>query len=164
MYGGFLGAAGGVIGTALDGVEATDHLRRGRPLLATAYGGRALSTLAVSALSVSVALSSSGPYIKMLMQRTGSDALKRILLMMDGLARQLARQAVVVFMRTWLVRISWVLLAISAIIWILEPNAIEKWSDKSIFGKNRGGRPEKFSNEIEELAKLEVAFARMVGG
>ena len=98
------------------------------------------------------------------MQRTANEALKRFLAVLQVFAQKLAQRAVLVFMRTWLARLGWVTLAVSAIIWILEPDAMEKWSDKSVFRKDKSGQRKKFENEMEELAELEAAFAQMVGG
>lgn len=88
--------------------------------------------------------------------------MRRALAILQVFAHRLAQRAVMVFMRTWLARIGWVTLAISVVIWILEPDAIEKWSDKSVFRKDMEGKRKGFRCEIEELAELEIAFAQMV--
>ena len=163
LYGGFLGAAGGLVGFLLDARSAKTQFGHNRRLLAAAYLTRGVAVLSASALSFGVALSGSGPYLRTLIERTGSHALKRALAALDVLARTLARRALLVFMRTWLARVGWVMLAVSAIIWILEPDAIEKWSDKSVFRKSPSGQRVKFESEIAELAELEAAFAQLVG-
>ena len=163
LYGGFLGAAGGLIGFSLDAGSAKTQFDHNRSVLGAAYLTRGIAVLSASALSSAVALSASGPYLRMLIERTGSRALKRALAVLDALARTLARRALLVFMRTWLARVGWVLLAVSAIIWILEPDAMEKWSDKSVFGKGRSNKPVKFESEVAELAGLEAAFAQLAG-
>lgn len=162
LYGGFLGAAGGVIGGVLDIRSFQTEADNQRAPLAAAYLVRSMAVLSVSALSMAVALSGSGPYLKMLMQKTGSKALQRALAILQVFAHRLAQRAVMVFMRTWLARIGWVTLAISVVIWILDPDAIEKWSDKSVFRKGMDGQRKRFRCESEELAELEAAFSRMV--
>lgn len=162
LYGGLLGATGGIIGVALDAVDGYDALKRGRVALAGAYTMRSLSTLALSALGLGVALSASGPYLKVLVQRTGSTAVKQALVLLHKLTQVMAQRAVLVFMRTWLMRMGWVALAVSAIIWLLEPDAIEKWSEKSVFKKDRSAQQKRYENEIEEIAELEAAFTQVV--
>lgn len=163
LYGGFLGAVGGVVGAVLDFSDAVDESKQGRTTLSIAYGVRATSLFAVSALSLGIALSGSGPYLKMLIERTGSAALKRMLSILTLFAEKLARRAVLLFMRTWLVRVGWVVLAVSTIIWILSPDAMQKWSSKSVFRKNSSNQSKMYENELAELAELEAAFAQMAG-
>ena len=162
LYGGFLGAVGGVIGGVLDFKSGSESVSDERYLLASAYYARSIATFAVSALSLGVALSGSGPYLKMLMERTGSEALKRMLAILNAFAQKLARRAVLLVMRTWLARVGWALLALSAIIWILTPDAMEKWSEKSVFRKDKNNQRKTFENELEESAELEAVFAQMV--
>ena len=99
----------------------------------------------------------------MLMERTGSAVLKRMLAILTLFAEKLARRAVLLFMRTWLARVGWVVLAVSTIIWILSPDAMQKWSRKSVFRKDSSNQSKMFENELAELAELEAAFAQMAG-
>lgn len=48
------------------------------------------------------------------------------------------------------------------IIWILSPDAMEKWSEKSVFRKDKNNQRKTFENELEESAELEAVFAQMV--
>ena len=98
------------------------------------------------------------------MERTGNDFVRQALRLLHRVAQRLALQATLVFMRTWLARVGWVVLAVSSIIWLLSPDAMQKWSDRSVFRKGaKGAKGKVFESEFEELAELEGAFAQMVG-
>lgn len=58
-------------------------LKSKRPLLFVAYTGRATATLAAVALGMGAALSGAGPYLKMLMEKAGSETIRPILVMLQ---------------------------------------------------------------------------------
>lgn len=161
LYGGFLGAIGGVIGGALDISSSIDQERKNRNYLSIAYFSRAAISLSVTALSLGVAISGSGPYLRMLMSRTGSPILLGALKFIESVARRLAREVILRMMRASLARLAWIGLAISGVVWLLEPEAIELWCDKSVFRNDK--RAKGYKSLTEELVGLELAFNTTVG-
>lgn len=161
LYGGFLGAIGGVIGGALDISSSIDQERKGRNYLSTAYFIRAAASLSVTALTLGVAVSGSAPYLRMLMNRTGNQFLLGALKFMESIARRLASEVILRMMRASLARLAWAGLAISGLIWLLEPGAIDSWCDKSVFRKDKKSKG--YKSLIEELSGLELAFNKTVG-
>jgi hypothetical protein len=160
LYGGLLGAVGGVIGAVLDYQSVSAERRKERLLLATAYGARAVVVGGVTLLSLGIAISGSGPYLRLMMNRVGSTVLLEILRILEGIASFLAKEAVLAGMRAWLARLPWAALAISVIVWLLEPKAIEKWCEKSVFRKDKTDKG--FKTATHELVDLELAFKKMV--
>lgn len=157
LYGGFLGSVGGTIGLVLDFGESAKQARKGRLFLAGAYSVRAIAVGGITALSQGVVISASGPYLNAMMQRTENRVILALLRGAERVAMRLAADVVVTFMRTWLARASWATAALMVVIWILEPDAMEEWCERSVFSKHKGEK--RFANEAEELAELDVAFA-----
>ncbi|MGV8865046.1 MAG: T6SS effector BTH_I2691 family protein [Pseudomonas sp.] len=160
LYGGFLGAAGGVIGAVLDGGTAFDEYGKNRRGLFLAYMGRSLSTSGVTILSLGLAVSGSGPYLRILMEKANNKLLQELLRYGQTLAAKLARQSALLFMRNLLTKLAWVTLGISAFIWMLDPKAIEKWCEKSVLRKNKAVIG--YRSQVLELSELELAFTQTV--
>ncbi len=160
LYGGFLGAIGSVIGIVLDSGNMKDEFRKEHQLLALAYLVRATASFAVTALTLGVAISGSGPYLRLLMSRTGNPALLSILKLLEFFATRLATEHVLRLMRASLARLAWAVLAISGIVWLLQPDAIETWCEKSVFRNDK--KTKGYKGQGEELIGLEDAFSKTV--
>ncbi len=161
LYGGFLGAIGGAIGGVLDLQNAEDQQGKNRPVLMFAYLVRTAVSFSVTALTLGVAISGSGPYLRMLMTRTSNKVLMSALSLLESLATRLAAKRVLMLMRVSLARLAWVALAVGGVIWLLQPKAIESWCEKSAFRRVKKGKG--YKDLTEELVALESAFNEMVG-
>lgn len=94
------------------------------------------------------------------MKRVSSKVLLEALRILEAIADFLAKQAILAGMRAWLAYLPWAAVAISVVVWLLEPKAIEKWCEKSVFRKNKADKG--FKTESNELVELELAFKTMV--
>ncbi len=94
------------------------------------------------------------------MSRTSNTLLLSALKLLELLAKRLAAEQILKMMRAGLVRLAWAGLAISGVIWLLEPKAIESWCEKSVFRKNK--KTKGFKKHVDELVELEAAFNKVV--
>lgn len=94
------------------------------------------------------------------MSRVSNELLLAVLRRLELFAKYLAKDAIEKKMKRWLARLPWAALAVSVAVWLLEPQAIEKWCEKSAFRKDKTGKG--FKNEADELIELEMAFNKMV--
>ncbi|MBK3470330.1 hypothetical protein JJD61_06490 [Pseudomonas carnis] len=161
LYGGFLGAIGGVIGGSLDVSTAVDQIHKKRFSLAFAYGVKGAATFGVAFLSLGIAISGSGPYLRMLIARTGNAITLELLKVLEVVAARLAAERALLVMRAGLARLAWIALIIGGAIWLFEPAAIEAWCEKSVFRKSK--KTKGFKGQAEEVVGLESAFTSMVG-
>lgn len=160
LYGGLLGAVGGVIGAVIDGFAAWGEFGKGRKALGSAYFLRVFVSGWITSLSLRVAVAGSGPYIELLMKRVGDPLLIKLLARFKLYAAGLAEDTILLAMRTALARLVWATLVISGIVMLLEPEAIEKWCEKSVFRVDKTNK--QFKTENDELIELEMAFKKMV--
>ncbi len=160
FYGVFLGAVAGAIGGVLDIGSSIEQDQKNRSYLSVAYLIRAMASFAVTALIAGIAVSGSGPYLRMLMNRTGNPIILSILKVLDFFARRLAAEHVLRLMRASLARLAWAGLAISSIVWLLQPKIVEVWCEKSVFRMNK--KTKGFKGQGEELVMLGDAFNKMV--
>lgn len=161
LYGGFLGAVSGAIGGVLDFDAANEQFSSNRRFLSYAYFARTVSSFSVAVLTLGMAISGSGPYLRMLMVRTSSEVLLRGLKLVERLAARLAAEQILRIMRVGLARLAWAGLILTGVIWFLDPEAIESWCEKSVFRKRKQART--FKGQAEELAALETAFNKAMG-
>ncbi|MGF6094860.1 T6SS effector BTH_I2691 family protein [Pseudomonas sp. 18175] len=161
LYGGFLGAIGGVIGGSLDVNTAVDHIHKKRFSLAFAYAVKGAATFGVAFLSLGIAISGSGPYLRMLIAKTGNAITLELLKILEAVAVRLAAERALLLMRAGLARLAWVVLVIGGVIWLFEPTAIEAWCEKSVFRKSKNTKG--FKGQAEEIVGLESSFISMVG-
>jgi hypothetical protein len=160
LYGGLLGAVGGVIGAVLDFNGAFAELDKQRSGLFFAYLSRSIAASGLTLLSLGVAISGSGPYVRLLMTKVSGELLLAMLRRLEVVANQLAKDAVSFAMRRWLAQLPWAALAVSVLIWLLEPEAIEKWCEKSVFRKDKADK--RFKTSTDELVELDMAYKKMV--
>ncbi|NWC09491.1 hypothetical protein HX776_11780, partial [Pseudomonas agarici] len=149
-----------VIGGSLDVQGGIGQFEKDRRFLSGAYFIRSVSSFAVISLTLGIVMSGSGPYLRLLMSRTSNTLLLSALKLLELLAKRLAAEQILKMMRAGLVRLAWAGLAISGVIWLLEPKAIESWCEKSVFRKNK--KTKGFKKHVDELVELEAAFNKVV--
>ncbi|NWC09402.1 hypothetical protein HX776_11320, partial [Pseudomonas agarici] len=150
-----------VIGGSLDANAAIDQAYNRQFSLAFAYAVKGTATFGVSVLSLGLAISGSGPYLRMLMVKTGNAMTLKFLQALEFVAARLATERALLMMRAGLARFAWIALFVGGAIWLFEPKKIEVWCNKSIFRKSK--KAKRFKNQAEEIIGLESAFNSMVG-
>jgi hypothetical protein len=121
--------------------------------LATAYGIRALATLALIGGQGGIAFSQAGAYFNWLALQAGSEqasALYRILARWSG--RLAANQTAMLLLG----RITWIggviVLGATIVLLILDENALEKWCDRCCYSRDLAAK--RYASAEDELAAL----------
>jgi hypothetical protein len=153
LWGGGLGAAGGIVLAWQDWEDTVKTFKEERLVLSGAYFVRFGASIGMSIGQLSLGIIAARPMFEKNVQR-GANLLTRSLL---GLSTKLAPHAATISL--WMLRGFWVITTISVIIWIFSDNAMQAWCKKSVFrgGKYKGTEmPEKEAET--EIAKLYAAL------
>lgn len=153
FYGGALAGTAGLLGAVLDGSSAHDSYRREHQILSLAYASRGVVAASAAAIGATISFAGSAPFLRVMLGRARDPLLRIMLTHASGLAaRLLAREAVILMLRTWGARMGWAAAALTVLIIVLSPTDLEEWCDRSVFRKDKSRR--QYRSSAEELLAI----------
>lgn len=127
--------------------------------LSGAYFTRALATLALSIGELGTAIGIAKPFFNRLTINNQSKLIRLVGRSLGSLATRLGTQAARLLLTKLILGAFWVGLLLTAIIFLLEDDALEKWCKRSSFRLEKNSKP---YDEREELAALHSAFSEVL--
>ncbi len=159
LAGGGLATLGGGVMAVLDSIEFGRAFNKDRYALGTAYFAHAIVSFGIAGLSAAISLSASAPFLRWLLDSTQKQFLRAIL---PALVRQAEALAVARVSAMLGLALGWSTalgLAITVVVWTLEPDSMETWCRHSCFGLRGPGSFEMpHKDEATEIQKLYEAF------
>ncbi|MND99708.1 hypothetical protein D3C80_920990 [compost metagenome] len=127
--------------------------------LSGAYFTRALATLALSIGELGTAIGIAKPLFDRLTINNQSKLIRLVGRSLGSLATRLGTQAARLLLTKLILGAFWVGLILTAIIFLLEDDALEKWCKRSSYRLDKRSKP---YDEREELAALHSAFSEVL--
>ena len=127
--------------------------------LSGAYFTRALATLALSVGELGTAIGIAKPLFDRLTINNQSKLIRLVGRSLGSLATRLGTQAARLLLTKLILGAFWVGLILTAIIFLLEDDALEKWCKRSSYRLDKSPKP---YDELEKLAALHSAFSEVL--
>ena len=135
-----------------------DEAVMSRPCPAS-YFTRALATLALSIGELGTAIGIAKPFFDRLTTNNQSKLIRLLGRSFGSLATRLGAQAARLLLTKLILGAFWIGLVLTAIIFLLEDDALEKWCKRSSYRLDKSSKP---YDEREELAALHSAFSEVL--
>lgn len=159
LAGGGLATLGGAIMAVLDAVDFQRAFSRDRYALASAYLAHAIVCFGIAGLSAAISLSASAPFLRWLLESTQKQLLRALLPAVVRQAEALATTQIAAMLGLALGWSAALGIAITVVVWTLEPDAMETWCRHSCFGLRDPGSFEKpHKDEATEIQRLYEAL------
>lgn len=159
LWAGGLATIGGGVSVVLDGVDAAKASREKRYTLKYAYIAHGLVSLTITGLAGAISLSASGAFLRWVLANTERSFLQALLPFLIDSAEALAAPELAALLGLALGWSTVIGLAITVVIYMLAPDALEDWCAHSCLGKRESGSfAQTFKDEATELGKLYEAF------
>jgi uncharacterized protein YlxW (UPF0749 family) len=156
LWGGGLGAAGGIVLAMQDWKDKTKAFGENRAILGLAYLVRCSASIVMAGGQFSLGVIAAKPMLERNVQR-GAGFFTRSLLY---LSTRLAPHAATISL--CMLRIFWVITAATVIIWIFSDNAMQNWCEKSVFRRDKAKGEKPYKDALEEVAQLYAALEEIL--
>jgi hypothetical protein len=151
LWGAGLATMGGFVIVAWDFKDGRRALSGGKSSLADAYFVRAGATITLSIAELCTAIAIAKPYFEYLVQ-TGKSTLTRELAAVGvKIATRLGTHATRALLGRLVLGAFWIGSITTALIWIFDDNALEKWCQRCLYRLDRSGKPYPVQEELSAL-------------
>lgn len=157
LTGGFLMGTAGIVMAWVDWGRGNEAFGQDRHGLGYAYLARAVAVASATAFGTTATFAASGPFLQMMAKRTTISFFRTAFETGARFTIYLsARQSLMLFLRVVGPKLGWAAFGVSALLWLLTPDAFEKWCERSAFRLDKSKKG--YADMGGELSELQVAF------
>ena len=160
LWGAGLAGTGGFVLAWWDFADGAQNLTKNISskswILSGAYLTRAMTTLALSLGELGTAIAIAKPFFEYLALNKQNKFIRLFAKSLVRLAERLGTHSARLLLAKLILRTFWAGVIITALIFVFEDDALEKWCRRSTYRLNKNSKP---YNEKEELAELHAAFS-----